>query len=260
MKIKNGEAILWDCFEKLKEIPSESIDMVITSPPYDNLRTYGWNLQWDFEWIAKEIFRVTKEWGVLVWIVWDSTVNGSETLSSFKQALYFKSLWLNVHDTMIWRKPHFSNPSSNRYHQTFEYMFVFSKWKPKTFNPIKDLPIKYWKPVWKTSTRQKDGSIINWEFTWRVNEFSSRHNVWDCITSGQENFWKKIEHPATFPVRLIRDHILSWSNEWDTIIDTFAGSFTTAVACENTNRKWICIEQEQAYFDIGIERLNSLIS
>ena len=126
MKILNWEAILWDCLEKLKDIKSESIDMIITSPPYDNLRTYWWNLQWDFEWIAKELECVLKEWGVLVWIVWDSTVDGSETLSSFRQALYFQSLWLKVHDTMIWRKPHFSNPSSNRYHQTFEYMFVFS--------------------------------------------------------------------------------------------------------------------------------------
>lgn len=255
MKVKNWEAILGDCLEELKDIESETVDMIITSPPYDNLRTYNGNLQWDFEKIAGELECVLKDWGVLVWIVWDSTVKWSETLSSFRQALYFQSLWLNVHDTMIWRKPHFANPSNNRYHQTFEYMFVFSKWKPKTFNPIKDLPIKYGKPVGKTSTRHKDWTITNKEFTGKINEFSSRHNVWDCITSGQENFWKKIEHPATFPVRLVRDHILSWSNEWDTILDPFAGSFTTAVACENTNRKWICMERDEVYFKIWIDRI-----
>ena len=151
----------WNCVDVLGEMEGEIIDLTITSPPYDNLRDYEWyNL--DIERIAKELYRVTKKGGVVVWIVNDATVNWSESWSSFKQALLFKDVGFNLHDTMIWQKNNFSNPSSTRYHQIFEYMFVFSKWKPKTFNPIKDRKNIYvWaNSLWKQTTRQK---IEKWE-------------------------------------------------------------------------------------------------
>ncbi len=253
MKILNWEAILWDCFEKLKEIPSESIDMIITSPPYDNLRTYGWNLQWDFEWIAKEIFRVTKDWWVCVWVVWDSTEKFCESMTSFKQALFFKEIWFNLLDTMIYFKQNYAPayPTLRRYANQFEYMFVFSKWKPKTFNPIQKYKARNKEEkVW---FRQQDWTIIRKiKEKWRETKDAS--NVWEYAVA----WWNKTWHPAVFPEKLAQDHILSWSNEWDIVLDPFAGSFTTAVACENTNRKWICIEKEQNYFDIGINRINNL--
>lgn len=256
MKILNWEAILWDCLMKLKDIQSESIDMIITSPPYDNLRTYWWNLQWDFEWIAKELLRVTKQWWVCVWIVWDATVKWSETWTSFRQALFFKEIGFNLHDTMIYAKDWISFPDRNRYQQSFEYMFILSKWSPKSKNLISDRKnISFWRKVTWTDRQ------VNWEtkkascFWNNIKEFWIRWNIWNVPT----NKWNvKINHPAVFPEKLAIDHILSWSNEWDTILDPFAWSFTTAVACENTNRKWICIEKEQSYFYIWIERLSKL--
>ena len=258
MRILNWEAILWDCLEKIKEIPSESIDMIITSPPYDNLRTYGWNLQWDFEGITKELYRVTKEWWVCVWIVWDATVKWSETWTSFKQALYFKDIGFNLHDTMIWNKWNFTAVWALKlsYAPVFEYMFIFSKWKLKTFNPIKDRVNKsFWRKTHWT-IRQKDWTTkpIS-KIGVAIPEYGQRHNIWECIPEKRNTHRL---HPAMFPEKLITDHILSWSNEWDMILDPFAWSFTTAVACENTNRKWICIEKEQEYYDIWINRIISL--
>jgi DNA modification methylase len=130
-----NKIICGDCLEVMKKIPDGSVDLVLTSPPYDNLRTYnGYNF--DFEGIAKELHRVTKDGGVIVWVVGDATIKGSETGTSFKQALYFKEIGFNLHDTMIYHKNNYPPLTHNRYEQCFEYMFVFSKRYLKSFNPI----------------------------------------------------------------------------------------------------------------------------
>jgi site-specific DNA-methyltransferase (adenine-specific) len=250
----------WDCVEVMKEIEEWSIDMTITSPPYDNLRSYEW-YSFDFEWTAKELYRVTKEWWVVVWIVNDATINWSESWTSFRQALYFKEVWFNLHDTMIWQKNNFSNPASTRYHQIFEYMFIFSKWKP-VFNPImdrKNIRVWWW-ALWEQTSRQK-----NWELRVRnkkaaIKEYWMRYNIWKWNTSWQENMCKHIEHPATFPLWLVKDHIRSWSNEWDIVLDPFIWSWTTAVACKELNRNFIWIEISPKYCDIANNRLSDLLT
>ena len=93
-----------DCLEIMPTLADKSVDLTVTSPPYDNLRTYNGNSQFDFEGIAKELFRVTKDGGVVVWVVGDANINGSETGTSFRQALYFKEIGFNLHDTMIYQK------------------------------------------------------------------------------------------------------------------------------------------------------------
>lgn len=244
----------WDCLELMKQIPDNTIDLVVTSPPYDNLRDYNW-YTFDFESIAHELLRVCKEGGTVVRIIWDAIIKGSESGSSFKQALFFKEIGFNLHDTMIREKPHFSNPSSNRYHQIFEYMFILTKGKIKTFNPICDVPIKYGKPVGKSSTRKKDWSIVNSEVKSHSKDFGARKNVWKINTAGQENFWKKVLHPAQFSKQIAKDHVISWSNEGDIVLDPFMWSGTTAVVCIETNRNFIGIEISQEYVDIANKRL-----
>ena len=208
-----------DCLEVMKTLEDKSIDMVLTSPPYDNLRDYkGYTFK--FEGIAKEIYRVLKDGGVCVQVVGDATINGSETGTSFKQALFFKELGLNLHDTMIWSKPTFTATGAlkTRYAQTFEYMFVFSKGKIKTFNPIKDRINKSFGRDKKHGTvRQANGTtkpISNQNKI--IPEFGQRFNVWEMPTevSNLNRF-----HPAQFPEKLAEDHILSWSNEGDIIFD-----------------------------------------
>lgn len=156
--------ICGDCLNVLNKIGDNSIDLIVTSPPYDDLRDYENKSIWNFDIfskIAKQIYPKLKEGGVICWIVGDSTKNGSETLTSFKQALYFKELGFNIHDTMIYHKNNFSFPSKNRYHQKFEYIFVISKGKPKTFNPICDVKNKYaGETAWgNQSHRQKNGDL-----------------------------------------------------------------------------------------------------
>lgn len=244
----------------MKDIEDWTIDMTITSPPYDNLRSYEW-YSFDFEWTAKELYRITKEWWVVVWIVNDATVNWSETWTSFRQALYFKEIWFNLHDTMIWQKNNFSNPASTRYHQIFEYMFILSKWKP-VFNPImdrKNIRVWWW-ALWEQTSRQK-----NWELRVRnknaaIKEYWMRYNIWKWNTSWQENMCKHIEHPATFPLWLVKDHIRSWSNEWDTVLDPFIWSWTTALACKELNRNYIGIEISPKYCEIAKARIEYAIN
>jgi site-specific DNA-methyltransferase (adenine-specific) len=246
-----------DCLEVIKSLSNQSIDLTVTSPPYDNLRNYNGYL-FDFEGIAKELYRVTKDGGVVVWIVGDATINGSETGTSFKQALYFKEIGFNLHDTMIYQKNNFSNPSSNRYHQIFEFMFVLSKGKPKSFNPIKDRKnVCFGESNWGSNkARQKDGS-----FKERpkkiVSQYGMRYNIWEFMTSKgfatKDNF--AYLHPAIFPEKVAYDHIVSWSNEGDTVLDCFLGSGTTGKIAKQLNRQFIGIEISKEYLEIAKTRI-----
>lgn len=239
-----------DCLEVMKDIPGKSIDMVLTSPPYDNLRDYK-GYSFNFEEIAKELFRIIKDGGVVVWIVGDATVNGSETGTSFKQALYFKEIGFSLHDTMIWHKPNcFNFGSNNCYRNSFEYMFIFSKGKPRTINLIKDYPTKSNGKTLKGARKHKDGSRDAVP-DFIVGEYKKRDNVWNVNVKCENN-----GHPAVFPEKLAEDHIISWSNEGDIIIDPMAGSGTTLKMAKLNKRNYIGIEISPEYCKIAEERLN----
>lgn len=240
-----------DCLEGMELIDDKSIDMVLTSPPYDNLKNYGINHKWNFDIfskIANSLFRILKCGGVIVWIVGDQTVNGSETLTSFKHALYFQELGLNIWDTMIYEKSGMSYPgSSKRYYNTFEYMFVLSKGEPQTANLIKDRPNKY---VGIMGGNKRGGLC-------KRDEFGRRFNIWR-YNNGKYNSSKDInafKHPAIFPEQLALDHIKSWSNEQEIILDCFIGSGTTAIACKKLNRNFIGFENNEEYYKIAVERI-----
>lgn len=244
-----------DAGTTLKTLESASIDLVLTSPPYDDLRTYkGFNF--NFERIAQELFRVLKKGGVMVWIVGDSVINGSESLNSFRQALYFKDIGFNLHDTMIYQKNNFSNPSKTRYHQIFEYMFIVSKASPKTFNPIMDRKNIYagHTSLGVNTTRKKDGTFTQQKKR-IISEYGMRYNIWKGNTSGQENMCKSIKHPATFPLWLARDHIKTWSNEGEIVLDPFCGSGTTGVACKQLRRQFIGCDIEPSYIALTQEQI-----
>lgn len=248
-----------DCLEVMKTMEDECVDLTVTSPPYDNLRTYNGNIsQWSFDkftHIADELFRITKPGGVVVWIVADATINGGETGTSFRQALYFMDCGFNLHDTMIWEKPTFTAAGSLavRYAPVFEYMFVFSKGRPKTFNPIKDKPNVSAGRKINGTIRQQDGSTKKQSCIGNeIQSFGQRHNVWNICP---EKSNKNRKHPAVFPEQLAKDHIISWSNDGDTVFDPFMGSGTTGVACVNANRNFIGIEIDDQYFEIAKNRI-----
>ena len=244
-----NKIIQGDCLEVLKTFEDGCIDLTVTSPPYDNLRTYN-GYTFNFEGIAKELYRVTKQGGVVVWVVGDATINGSETGTSFRQALHFMDCGFNLHDTMIWFKPNcFNFGSNNCYKQSFEYMFVFSKGKPKTINLIKDIPNASAGKVMKGGRIHPDGSrdiVPNFV----GSEYKRRFNVWSINVSA-----KTYGHPAVFPEQLAHDHILSWSNEGDAVLDPFMGSGTTCKMAQANNRNFIGIEISPEYCKIAEKRL-----
>jgi site-specific DNA-methyltransferase (adenine-specific) len=251
-----AELKLGDSAEVLKTCPGNYIDLVVTSPPYDNLRTYK-GFTFNFEIVAKELVRVLKPGGVIVWVVNDATINGSETGTSFKQALYFTSLGLNLHDTMIYQKLNPIPLNHNRYEQEFEYMFVLSKGKPKTVNHIK-VACTYGgkKNTGSTYYKTKEHNtpeLANKEGI--TNTTKNKGNIWSYLV-GNHNGEAKFKHPAKFPLQLALDHIQSWSNSGDIVLDPFLGSGTTGVAALQLGRRFIGIEISEEYLQIAKQRIN----
>ena len=268
-KSENGIMYNGDSEKVLGQFPDESIDLVVCSPPYDNLRYYEhdkideiWNMD-KFQNIAKELYRIMKNGGVVVWIVGDMTKDGDESGTSFRQALYFKDCGFKLYDTMIYEKKGFSNPSNRRYHQIFEYMFVLSKGMPKTFNGLRDRKNR-WRGTmnWgKNTTRLPDGTLKENKDRGRIKEYGLRFNIW-YYAVGKGNSHKDdiaFEHPATMPDDLAKDHILTWSNENDLVLDPFMGSGTTLKMAERFGRRWIGIDIVKKYCDLAIKRLEGEI-
>ena len=252
-----NQIICGDNVEVMRQMPDNCIDLTVTSPPYDNLRTYN-GFSFNFEEVAKELYRITKDGGVVVWVVGDATINGSETGTSFRQALYFKEIGFNLHDTMIWNKQNCSSIGSmNRYENIFEYMFILSKGKPKTANIITDKPNKRAGELQYGSIRQKDGTVRKTSQYGKraIAEFGRRSNVWNVFPAKSP---KERLHPAPFPEQLAQDHIVSWSNPGDTVLDPFAGSGTTLKMAEETGRDSIGIEISSEYCNVIRERMNAL--
>lgn len=246
-----------DCVSLMRELPEASIDLTVTSPPYDDLRSYK-GFTFDYKPVAQELYRLTKPGGVVVWVVGDATKNGSESGSSFRQALYFMDVGFKLHDTMIYEKNSSAFPAartSKRYTQIFEYMFVFCKGKIRNdITLLCDKPNKWAGHTnWGNNTQyDKDGNLKQTNNIKPVPDFSLRNNIWKYSVG----FNDKTGHPAVFPEQLAQDHILSWSNEWDIVLDPFMGSGTTAKMAKLNNRHYIGFDISEEYCEIAQERVN----
>jgi len=252
--------ICCNCVDGMSDLPSDLIDLSITSPPYDNLRDYK-GYDFNYKDVLDGLYRIVKPGGIVVWVVADATVDGSETGTSFKQALYAIEAGFKLHDTMIYMRNSVTNPSPIRYYSCFQYMFIFSKGKPKTTNLIKDHKNK---TAGKKSTdrnqREPDG-------TWRERscfkqnkvrpEFSVRWNVWEydvgSLLMAEDREW--VGHPAIFPLKLAEDHVKSWSNEGDLVFDPMGGSGQTCIAAKKFNRNYLMMDISKEYCDIAKRRL-----
>lgn len=243
-----------DCVEFMKNMPESSVDLTITSPPYDDLRDYN-GYDFDYERIARQLFRITKEGGVVVWVVGDKIVKGNKTLSSFKQALTFQKIGFNVHDTMIYKKKNTPFMRSNAYTNCFEYMFIFSKGSPKTFNPLKE---KTARSGYEMLVHNKKSDGINKKTLGKLNPEKTKTNIWEYAVGLGGTTRDKIafKHPAVFPERLAEDHILSWSNPGDIVFDPMCGSGTTCKMAMLNNRNFIGCDISQEYVNIARERLS----
>lgn len=254
-----NQIICGDNVAVMRQMPDRCIDLTVTSPPYDNLRTYN-GFSFDFEEVAQELYRITKDGGVVVWVVGDATIKGSETGTSFKQALFFKDIGFNLHDTMIYAKENWVPLTHNRYEQQFEYMFIFSKGKPRTFLPIKIECINAGKELSKTTTfrnNKNDGNTGLLHKNGKVNDTKIKGNVWFYQVGNNRSTPDKIayNHPAIFPEQLANDHIISWSNPGDIVFDPFVGSGTTAKMAYLNGRNYCGIDMSEEYCEIARRRV-----
>jgi len=260
---ENGKLYCGDCLRVLLDMPDESIDLTVTSPPYDNLRTYKGH-RFNFEAVANELYRTTKQGGIVVWVVNDATAEGSESCTSFKHALFFKEIGFNLHDTMIFAKNNYIPLTHNRYEQQFEYMFILSKKKVKTFNPIKTRSksfgqVRKFSYMCGSSTEKTSGMRSGIDRQVILNEEKITPNIWFYNIGKNQSSKDNIafNHPAIFPEKLAEDHIISWSNEGDTVFDPMAGSGTTLKMAERFKRKWIGIEISEEYCSIIKKRIRA---
>lgn len=247
--MKNNNVYTGNCVYLMSKVPNDTVDLTITSPPYDNLRKYN-GYKFPFECIANELYRITSDGGIVVWVVNDATIKGSETGSSFKQALYFMECGFNLNDTMIWRK---TNPMPQvrqpRYAAEFEYMFVFSKGKPRVFNPIM-VPTKCGGKKYESTARVASTDHDRKELNYVVNKEKVKGAIWDLAISQN-----KTKHPAVFPLELAKDHVKSWSNEGDLVFDPMCGSGTTLLAAKDLGRNYLGFDVSEEYVEISKNRL-----
>jgi len=246
--------------ELLEEIDTDSIDLTVTSPPYDNIRDYkGYTFNMKvFKKIARELYRVTKPGRMVVWVVSDQTKDFDETLTSMKQALYFKRTGFKMYDTMIYKKKGVSKPAQHRYFQVWEYMFVLCKGRPQVLNLLRDKKNKWAGYPAKFRLRDKDGVVRNkGNPDAKIKEYGIRENVWEYNTGYMNSTTDQIafKHPAIFPDALAKDHILSWSNPGDLVLDPFCGSGTTCKQAKLLGRHYIGIDVSEEYIKIAKERL-----
>ncbi len=252
-KIKVNNIDRSDCVEFMKKMEENSVDLTVTSPPYDELRDYK-GYSFDFENIAKELFRVTKKGGIVVWVVGDKIKKGNKSLTSFKQALYFQEVGFNVHDVMIYKKKNTPFMRSNAYTNCFEFMFVFSKGSPKTFNPIKTKTVRQGKELLPFN---KGADGVNKKVLAELKPEKTMTNIWDYAVGYGGSTTDKLafDHPAIFPEKLAEDHIISWTKEGEVVFDPMCGSGTTCKMAAANNRSFIGCDISQDYVNLSKKRL-----
>ncbi|KKU49599.1 MAG: methylase protein [Parcubacteria group bacterium GW2011_GWA1_47_10] len=253
-----NKIIYGDAVEVMKQMPDNSIDLTVTSPPYDELRNYkGYNF--DFENISKQLFRITKKGGVVIWVVGDKIRKGNKSLTSFKQALFFQQIGFNVHDVMIYKKKNTPFMRTNGYTNCFEFMFVLSKGSPKTFNPLKVKTIRQGKEMLPFN---KGADGINKKILGELKPEKTMTNIWEYAVGlgGSTSDKLAFEHPAIFPEKLAEDHILSWTNKGDIVFDPMCGSGTSCKMALKNSRSYIGCDISKEYVKLSEKRLRNIIS
>lgn len=253
--IKLNEIYHSDCVEFMKTMDENFVDLTVTSPPYDELRNYN-GYKFDFENIAKGLYRITKIGGIVVWVVGDKINKGNKSLTSFKQALFFQEIGFNVHDVMIYKKKNTPFMRANAYTNCFEFMFVFSKNKVNTFNPLKDKTVRQ---GMEKVPFNKGPDAVNNKILKELKPEKNKTNIWEYAVGLHGSTSDKIafQHPAVFPEKLAEDHILSWSNEGDIVFDPMCGSGTTCKMAIKNKRSYIGCDISEEYVNLTKKRLEN---
>jgi site-specific DNA-methyltransferase (adenine-specific) len=256
-EIKLNEIYQQDCVAFMKSMEREFVDLTVTSPPYDNLRNYN-GYHFDYEGVAKELYRVTKVGGIVVWVVGDKIKKGNKSLTSFRQALFFQECGFNVHDVMIYQKKNTPFMRSNAYTNAYEFMFVFSKGSPKVFNPLKEKTVRQ---GFEMVVHNKGADAVNKKVLKELKPEKTKTNIWSYAVGlhGSTSDREAFKHPAIFPEKLAEDHILSWSNEGDIVFDPMCGSGTTLKMAKKHNRFYLGCDISSEYVEIAKKRVENFV-
>lgn len=251
-----NKIVCGDCIKVMKAIPDNTIDLIVTSPPYDNLRTYN-GFNFEFPKIAEQMYRILKKTGVAVWVVGDRITDGNKSLTSFRQAIQFQDIGFKIHDVMIYKKKNTPFMRSNAYTNCYEFMFVLTKNKPKVFHPLME-PTR--RNGFEMLVHNKKADGINKKIMGKLNEEKVRTNIWEYAVGlgGTTNDKIAFQHPAVFPESLVADHITSWTDEGDIVLDPMCGSGTTPKVSKMLNRKYIGIDISEEYCAIAKERVGAV--
>lgn len=254
--VEINKIYLSDCVELMKLMDRDFIDLTVTSPPYDNLRDYK-GYHFDFQGIAQQLYRVTKNGGIVVWVVGDRIFKGNRTLTSFRQAIYFQEIGFNVHDVMIYKKKNTPFMRSNAYTNCYEFMYVFSKGSPKTFNPIKENTVRQGIEMMPFN---KGADGVNRKIAGKLNPTKNRNNIWEYAVGlgGTTSDRIAFQHPAVFPEKLAEEQIISWTKKGDLVFDPMSGSGTTCKMAKKTGRNFIGSDLSPEYVEIANQRINSV--
>jgi site-specific DNA-methyltransferase (adenine-specific) len=244
-----------DCFEVLKQIPDKTIDLIIADPPYGTTGIH-WDRFIDFKLLWSEYNRVAKDSGIVIFF-------GSQPFSSKILMLNEKNFRYEV----VWDKTRGTNfiHCRSQILKAHENIFVFYK-KKGTYNPQMSYGAKPYKT--KDGIRasksnflrdlscgeKKDDDLKNAAFK-RLGADNDGSRYPTSIQTFKKDNVKSAGNPTAKPILLIEWLIKTYSNTGDTILDSFSGSFTTAVACNNLNRNWICIELDKEQCEFGKKRI-----
>ncbi len=255
-QITENKIILSDCRDGMAALSNECIPFTLTSPPYDGLRTYDGLADWNFMDVAKELYRITMQGGVVVWVVQEQIIDGSESGETSRQRLAFANIGFRLHHTMVMGKLGGIQFSSNRYGRPLEYAFILSKGPPRYFNPLRDRPNKEAGRVKVFLNRNRDGSFAPVKRT-QVHPYGLRGSIWFYPT-GKNNSAKEdyaFEHPALMPEQMAEDDILSWTKVGDLVFNPFAGAGTALKMALLNHRSYLGFEINPKYVEIARRRL-----
>lgn len=257
---KLNEVYCGDCVKLMKLLPDSTIDLVVTSPPYDKIRDYNGSIHFDLHKTGQEIFRVLKSGGIAVMVIQDQTKNFGKSLTSFKTIIdWCDNIGFKLFETIIYRK----NGSegvwwTKRFRVDHEYMPIFLKGKkPQYFNkePLK-IPSKHGGKVMTGSGSRKTNGETQKTVTRAINFKKCRGTIWNYLMAGDKNPLKR-KHPAVFPDKIPYDFIQCFCPEEGIVLDPFAGSGSTLVMAKKLRRSFIGFDIVPEYCELARERLKT---
>lgn len=256
--INPNDAYHSDCVVFMRAMEEGSVDLTVTSPPYDELRNYN-GYHFSIEDVAKGLFRVTKQGGIVVWVVGDKIKAGNRSLTSFRQALLFQSVGFNVHDIMVYKKLNTPFMRTNAYTNCYEFMIVLSKGSPNTFNPLKTKTARHGLEMLPFN---KGADGVNKKVLKELKPQKTRTNIWEYATGlgGTTSDRIAFKHPAVFPEKLAEDHILSWTNPGDIVFDPMCGSGTTLKMALVNGRQYLGCDISLEYVELTKQRIGLVTS